>query len=80
MGKPIITTNMPGCDHLVSSEAPNGLLIEPKNSDSIVKALGEIIEMDLKKMGKNSAMFYQQKFSENIVYSSILELYEKIRK
>ena len=80
MGKPIITTNMPGCDHLVSSEDPNGLLIEPKNSDSIVKALGEIIEMDLKKMGKNSAMFYRQKFSENIVYSSILELYEKIRK
>ena len=80
MGKPIITTNMPGCDHLVSSEDPNGLLIEPKNSDSIVKALGEIREIDLKKMGKNSAMFYRQKFSENIVYSSILELYEKIRK
>ena len=80
MGKPIITTNMPGCDHLVSLKDPNGLLIEPKNINSIEKALGKVKEMDLEKMGENSAMLYRQKFSENIVYSSILELYEKIRK
>ena len=78
MGKPIITTNTPGCDHLISKEHQNGLLIKPKNIDSIVKALDEIKEMDLKELGKNSSELYKKKFSENIVYSSILKLYEKI--
>lgn len=77
-GKPIITTNMPGCDHLVSSENPNGLLIKPKSVDAIVEGLDAIKTMDLKLMGKNSAKIYKENFSESIVYNSILNLYKKI--
>lgn len=72
--KPIITTNMPGCDHLVNN---NGYLIENLNSSSVKDSILKIIKSDLKELGSNSLSLYTKEFSEKIVYNQILELYNK---
>ena len=77
MGKPIITTEMPGCDHLIS-KSKNGIMVKQKSvkeiEDSIIKILGK----DIISMGQESYNFYKKKFSEKVVYSSIEKLYRSI--
>jgi glycosyltransferase involved in cell wall biosynthesis len=41
MKKPIITTKMPGCDHLIHNNE-NGILIEPRSIDAIEKSINFI--------------------------------------
>lgn len=75
MGKPILTTDMPGCNHLVKGNK-NGVLIQPKSTEAIVKGLEVLLKADLEKMGKESNKIYHEEFSENVVYNKILKLYQ----
>lgn len=77
MGKPIITTNMPGCNHLVPT-GENGELIMPKNINDIKNSILRIIDRDLDQLGMESRKLYYNKFSEEKVYSKILKLYNSI--
>ena len=77
MAKPIITTKMPGCMDLIHDNA-NGELINPKDTDAITRAILNIIDRDLGKMGEVSWELYHSKYSEKKVYTSILDLYNKI--
>lgn len=72
MKKPIITTNMPGCDHLIDE---NGILIEPKSIKSIEEGILKILDKNLTVLGENSFHLYNSKFSEKVVYSAILKTY-----
>lgn len=77
MGKPIITTNVPGCDHLIP-EGLNGELIKPQSSEEIRKSLFRIMGRDLNELGDESYDLYKKKFSEQQVYPAILKIYESI--
>lgn len=77
MGKPIITTDMPGCSHLIPNRK-NGILIKPKNVKAIENSIKEILTKDTLAMGNESYKLYQEKFSEKVVYSSIQKLYKSI--
>ncbi|MDA9356673.1 glycosyltransferase [Flavobacteriaceae bacterium] len=79
MKKPIITTKMPGCDHLIHNNE-NGILIEPRSVDAIEKSINYICEKELKTMGEASYKLYKSKFSEKIVYSSLIKIYRKNEK
>jgi glycosyltransferase involved in cell wall biosynthesis len=79
MGKPIITTNMPGCNHLVP-DGNNGFLIIPRSIESITKAMTNALESDLNELGQNSHSLYHEKFSEEIVYNALFGLYISILK
>jgi glycosyltransferase involved in cell wall biosynthesis len=74
IGKPIITTDMPGCNHLIKNNK-NGLLVLPKSSDDLVKAIEMLLEQDLKKLGDESRRIYEKEFSEKVVYNQLLEIY-----
>lgn len=76
MGKPILTTNMPGCNHLVKDNK-NGVLVQPQSKEEIVKGLEYLLHTDLNKMGMESNKLYHQEFSEDVVYNQILKLYKK---
>lgn len=83
MSKPIITTNMPGCDHLIETDS-NGYLVEPKSVQSLLNALNNILldkkNGKLDEMGLYSRNKYIREFSENVVYNSIYNFYKtKIR-
>ena len=79
MKKPIITTKMPGCDHLIHNNK-NGILIEPKSVDEIKKSINFICRKELFKMGKLSYKLYSSEFSEKIVYDSLLNIYKTFKK
>lgn len=79
MGKAIITTDMPGCNHLIPS-GENGELIQPKSVGEIKNAILRILDRDLVNLGIKSSKLYQEKFSENMVYPAILDLYKSLIK
>ena len=75
MSRPIITTNVPGCQDLVQ-ENKNGFLTEVKNVDSLVKAINTFINLSYANkqlMAKSSRNIAQNKFQINIVISNYLK-------
>jgi glycosyltransferase involved in cell wall biosynthesis len=75
MGLPIITTNMPGCN-LTVFENSNGFLIEPKSVSAIETSVKRIVEdSDLTLLGQKSRILAETKFSQNIIFQKILNLY-----
>ena len=75
--KPIITTNMPGCNHLIDNENQNGFLIERNDPFELSEVLFSLSQSDLITFGNNSRKLYFQKFSEEIVYNSIFDFYNQ---
>ena len=71
-GKPIITSKMPGCSHLVEN---NGLLVEPNNDLDLARGIKLILNKDLSELGNNSLNLYKEKFSEEIIFNQILKYY-----
>lgn len=75
---PIITTNISGCRDVVT-HGYNGLLCEPKNSQSLAESMKQILNMDyqtLKTMGENGRKKVINEFNESIVldyYKSLLK-------
>ncbi len=71
-GKPIITTNWKGCRETVQHEH-NGLLVIPDNTESLVRALFQLIECPTEKlaaMGHQSRRLAVERFDEQIVIAS----------
>jgi glycosyltransferase involved in cell wall biosynthesis len=79
VGRAIITTNMPGCNHLIPS-GNNGELIKSKSAEEVKDAILRILNKNLINLGENSRSLYHERFSENIVYPKVLQLYHTILK
>lgn len=75
-GKPIVTTDVPGCREVVSS-GENGLLVPPRNALALAKALKKLVEYpDLRvRMGKFSRRKAEQEFDEKKIISDTLAIY-----
>lgn len=68
IGRPIITTNMPGCKETVNGL--NGWIVEPRNVEQLKQAMESAISrtpQELAEMGLESRRYAEQKFDENIV-------------
>lgn len=74
VGLPIITTKTPGCKETVVKDK-NGILIEPKNEQSLVKAMRYFLENPekLEHMGKESRKYAETKFDVNIINAILLK-------
>ena len=68
MGRPIITTNAPGCKETVV-DGENGYLVPVKDVDALVKAMKTFIKKPklIYKMGTNSRLIAEQKYDVKIV-------------
>lgn len=73
IGRPVITTNVPGCKETVI-DGENGFLIEVKNPDSIARAMTKFIENPelILKMGKRSREIAEQRYDVHRVNDTIL--------
>jgi glycosyltransferase involved in cell wall biosynthesis len=73
LGKPIITTDVPGCRETVINNL-NGYLVKAKNLYSLVKAMVKLIknEKHLIEMSKESRNLAEKKFDYKIVNQIIL--------
>lgn len=77
VGKPIITTNRPGCRDIVK-DGVNGILIDAKNPNQLCDAIIELIEDKEKQInyGKAGREIVIKFFSEEFIIKQTLELYE----
>lgn len=73
MGKTILTTDMPGCNHLIKD---NGILVSPQSEEELRFGLEKLLVADLNQLGENSSKLYQSEFSENVVYNQLLNSYK----
>lgn len=80
MGKPIVTTDMPGCREVVQ-DGVNGFLCRPRDSASLAYALTRFIDLvpeEREKMGVASRKLAQTRFDEKIVISAYREALTRI--
>lgn len=73
MGRPVITTDVPGCRETVI-ENQNGFLIPPRDVDALVKSMRYFIDHPEKimSMGQQSREIAEEKYDVNKVNDSIL--------
>ena len=69
VGKPIITTNHPGCKEMVV-DGENGFVVEKRNVELLARAMEKYIllsEQDKREMSLKSRWLAEQKFDINDV-------------
>lgn len=74
MGRPIITTNSPGCKETVD-EGINGYLVNPRDIDDLTKKMNWMIENPdkVREMGENSRLLCEEKFDVNKINEVMLK-------
>lgn len=73
--KPIVTTDVPGCHHVVEDNY-NGLLCKIKNADDLAIKMEQMVALDnttLKKFGENGRKKIEFEFDEKIVITKYLQ-------
>ncbi|MFT7541682.1 MAG: glycosyltransferase involved in cell wall biosynthesis, partial [Gammaproteobacteria bacterium] len=78
-GRPIVTTDVPGCrDAVVDGE--NGYLVPPSNPEAIAEALGKLLrDPELRRrMGERGRRRVIERFSEEIVIRRTLGVYREL--
>lgn len=81
-GRPVITTRNVGCQEVVD-EGENGYLVEPKNTDELIKAIDKFMKLvneDKKQMGLAARRKVEKQFDRQIVVETYLEEIEKVSK
>ena len=75
-GRPIITTDVPGCRETVT-HGKNGLLVPPKNSKSLASAMIQLLEENedkIQSMGRESFILTKDKYDVEIVNKNIINI------
>lgn len=81
-GKPLITTNVPGCKEVVIQNH-NGLLCKPRSVDSLSQAMEKFCQMGIwekRRMSLNSRTLAEEKFNERLIleaYGNLLAVDSK---
>lgn len=78
-GRPIITTNVPGCREIVT-DGVNGLLVPVKDSLALANAIEKLaLDSSLRlKFGLEGRKLIDQELSSDKIHQTTLELYRKI--
>jgi glycosyltransferase involved in cell wall biosynthesis len=80
--KPIITTDVPGCNHVVQ-HYHNGLLCKIKDSNDLADKMRELSSLDdntLKTFGINGRLKMETEYNESIVINKYLHALSQIKK
>jgi glycosyltransferase involved in cell wall biosynthesis len=80
MGRPIITTDVPGCRETVE-EGINGFFVPPKDAKALADAMIKLVELPYEQklaMGKYSRAKAEKEFDEKIVINKYLQLLKTI--
>lgn len=80
-GRPVVTTNVPGCREVVIHEH-NGLLVEPRNPRALAEALQRLIaDKDLRiRFGAAGRLRAEHEFSTTRINSQTLDVYASLVK
>ena len=77
VGRPIITTNVPGCKECVINNL-NGYLIKSKNTKDLIQSIKKFLDDKslLKKMGRESNKIAIRNYSIDKVIEDHIKIYE----
>jgi glycosyltransferase involved in cell wall biosynthesis len=79
MGKPLVTTDVPGCRETVV-DGQNGYLCEVRSADDLAAKLLQVLRLpdaELRRMGQASRQLAEQKFDERLVLQKYLRTVEE---
>lgn len=78
-GRPIVTTDIPGCREIVIDRY-NGILVQPRDIVQLANAIRELISNpELRKtLGNNGRKLVEKEFTEQIVIEKTLSLYTEM--
>ncbi len=78
-GKPIVTTNAPGCREVVLNEE-TGLIVPVRNAPALATALEKLITHPelRKKMGNQGRAHILRKFDQKLIHHQFLEIYKTL--
>jgi glycosyltransferase involved in cell wall biosynthesis len=78
-GRPLITTDAPGCREVVQ-DGDNGILVTPRDAQSLARAIGKLIgdEKLRHTMGKRGREIILKDFSSELVVRETLGLYREL--
>ncbi|NDB42340.1 MAG: glycosyltransferase [Actinobacteria bacterium] len=81
VGRPIVTTDVPGCREVVTHMV-NGLLIKPRNSNELAAAISKLVnDPNLRRtMGTESRKKAEAEFSNEIVIRQTNSVYDSFYK
>jgi len=81
IGRPIITTDVPGCRDTIIDNA-NGILVPAKNSNALAQAMIEMIERrdEWNELGRRSRKFAEDIFDVNKVNQNLIAIIDQARK
>lgn len=79
MGLPAIVTNINGCNEIIT-EGENGLIIPPKNTDTLYKAMLKLLENpELQQyLTQNARQAIVSRFEQQVVWDALLKTYNKL--
>tara|TARA_B100001029_G_scaffold48172_1_gene38225 strand:+ start:2282 stop:3415 length:1134 start_codon:yes stop_codon:yes gene_type:complete len=80
-GRPIVTTNVPGCREIVQ-DGINGYLVPPRDSVILAQSLSKLIsDKDLRiSLGRNGRLLVEKEFSDEIVSIKTAKLWSSLIK
>lgn len=75
IGRPIITTNVPGCKETVI-DGVNGFLVPPWNAQALAEKMIYFIEnqSEIERMGKESRILAERKFDEDVFCDKLIKI------
>lgn len=78
-GRPIVTTDVPGCREIVNHEE-NGFLVNPKDAEGLARRIRELLDNpDLRReMGRNGRSRVENNFTAAQVANTIAECYDRL--
>ena len=78
-GRPIVTTDAPGCREIVR-DGENGLLVPVRDADALALALQRLIESPelRRRMGERGRDIVEREFTQEKVIGETLALYEEL--
>jgi len=78
-GRPIITTDTPGCREVVRSNE-TGLIVPPRDPEALANAIACLAkDQELRtSMGKQGRVFIEESFSERLVIRQTIDLYRDL--
>ena len=79
-GRPIVTTNLPGCREIVR-QGENGLLVEPRDVSGLAEALKYLLQNPKirKKMGATGRKIAEEKYSSEHIIPQIMAVYKSCK-
>lgn len=75
-GRPIVTTDVPGCREIVR-DGDNGILVEARNAPALADALGQLLADPAlrQRLGQRGRARVMSEFSQEIIVGQVLALY-----